>query len=55
MFCSIIKFKESDSVNEQRIITISSIIFDILKIFSKNLKFTEILVNNIEFIKLIAN
>ncbi|CDW89296.1 UNKNOWN [Stylonychia lemnae] len=43
MFCQLVKFKESDSVNEQRIITITSIIFDILKIFSKNLKFTEIL------------
>lgn len=48
-----LRFKDSDNPNEMRIATVGSIIFDILKIFSKNEKFLEPLIHNKEFVKMI--
>jgi len=53
LFCSLIKSRDLDVAFETRTKAVSSITFDILKIFSKNEKFAEYLLSNVEFIKLI--
>lgn len=58
LFCTMIKMKDNDVVpsyqGEQRLKTISSIVFDILKIISKTAKFSEYLISSLEFVKLVA-
>lgn len=49
-----LRFKDIDNPNEMRIATVASIILDILKIFSKNEKFLEPLVHNLEFVKMLS-
>lgn len=56
LFCSILRQKDNDfnEVSDLRIKTIGSIIFDILKIISKNQKFSEYLISNQEFAMLVT-
>ena len=53
LFCSLIKSRDSDLACEARTKAVSSIVFDILKIFSKSEKFAEFLLSNVEFVKLV--